>query len=234
MKKWVGIVLGLVLALILLFLFKAQVLRLAALPLVSSDNGHLQKADAILILGGAQDARSLGAIALYRGRAAPVILLANEQPLPIAEIGMDRTGTEVALEVLANFYRVPPQDIVVIGTSSNISYIDLLELQNSRGRQEFLCELDRVGYVSSTMEEAKALRLYAIASQARSVIIVTNPFHSRRVRRIFDKILGGAAQVQVSTINYPKFGPDNWWESEEGVIAFNNEWVKAVYYWMKY
>jgi len=236
LKRWwwfgsaglVGIVL------VVAFGMRVHLLRLAALPLISTDNGKLHRADAILILGGGQDTRTVGAVALYRAGLAPVILLANEEPLPFAGYGLARSGSEIAIEILTGVEQVPPQVIDIIGTSCSIDYASLERMSGRMSWGGLLCELDRFGFVTSTFEEAKALRLWCLANNARSVIIVTNPFHSRRVRWIFTKVLADEIDMQIATVDAHQYTPRNWWESEEGLIALNNEWVKMVYYWIKY
>lgn len=247
MKKWGRIIVGLVIALCLISVFRVQVLQLAAVPLISDDNDHLRKADAILVLGGGADTRPFKAAKLFRAGLAPFLLVANELPLPIAELGFDRTGSEMTLQLLTQIERVPPDAVVVIGLAGSISLSHLRSgeigaAEEAPGGEErgvypddrMECPLQQIGYVSSTFEEAKALYRWCRVYGAKSVIIVTNPFHSRRVRFVFDKVLKNAVQVQMATVDYHKFTPSDWWQSEEGLVTFNNEWIKTVYYWMKY
>ena len=99
---------------------------------------------------------------------------------------------------------------------------------------ELTRKLEAIGYVTSTFEEAKALRHWCEENKARSVIVVTNSFYGHRVSRIFGRVLGDRIRVQVATAECKKYSARDWWKSEEGLIAFNNEWIKTLYYWFRY
>lgn len=65
--------------------------------------------------------------------------------------------------------------------------------------------------------------------------IHTGAFHTRRVRWIFAKELRDTkTQIHVVAIDPLRYRINDWWQHEEGVIAFQNELVKLPYYWLKY
>jgi uncharacterized SAM-binding protein YcdF (DUF218 family) len=67
------------------------------------------------------------------------------------------------------------------------------------------------------------------------VIIVTSDLHSRRARFIFKKVLSGSpVQVMLAPISDRKYGANDWWKQEEGLIGCQNEYLKLVYYHLKY
>ena len=210
------------------YVSRTQLLTCAALPLVSTDNGHLRKADAVMVLGGGSDTRSFEAARVFRDELAPVLLLANQEPGRAAELGLDRSGTEITLDVLTKIVGIPPDKIVLIGTRGEARWSD------QAGQGKLLEEWRALGFVTSTFEEAKTLQRWCEAHGAGSVIVVTNTLYSRRVRRIFRKVLGDTIHLQVATTDSLKFNDEDWWRTEEGLIAVNNEWVKTVYYWVKY
>ena len=89
--------------------------------------------------------------------------------------------------------------------------------------------------VVKTYDESKAVRAWIEKTGAKSIIIPTDPFHTRRVRWVFSKQLRDAkTQIHVVAINPTRYRADNWWWHEEGWVAFQNEVVKFLYYRLKY
>ena len=89
--------------------------------------------------------------------------------------------------------------------------------------------------VTSTYDESLALRDWAKASGAKNVIVISDPFPSRRVRWLFSKYLNPSG-THVITRAAPalEYASTNWWQHEEGLIAFENELIKYGYYRIKY
>ena len=72
-------------------------------------------------------------------------------------------------------------------------------------------------------------------TRANSVIIPTEDFHPRRVRWLFRKMLApGPATVEVEPIANPEYSTSNWWQTEAGLVTFQNEVIKYLYYRFKY
>ena len=89
--------------------------------------------------------------------------------------------------------------------------------------------------VTSTRDEALALKTWVTANNAHSVVIPTDLFHTRRVRWIFQKALRTTrTEVHVAAIDPPRYSVSNWWRVEDGLIAFQNEVVKSGYYRLMY
>ncbi len=88
---------------------------------------------------------------------------------------------------------------------------------------------------TSTWEEAGAILDHAATHGLDTIIIVSTDFHLRRIKRVFRKRLEGRPITVVvrpaASLNYD---PARWWESEEGLLMVNNEYVKSMYYWLKY
>ena len=85
------------------------------------------------------------------------------------------------------------------------------------------------------MDEAKALLVYSREHPLRKVIIVTSDLHSRRARYTFRKVLSGTGvKIMMAPISDLKYGADNWWQLEDGVIGLQNEYLKLAYYYIKY
>lgn len=88
---------------------------------------------------------------------------------------------------------------------------------------------------TSTLEESQEVRAWAEAQGIPEVTVLSSRFHTGRVKRVFSKTFDGS-KVQVYTAGAPALGynEDEWWKSEEGLIMVNNEYIKSLYYLLKY
>lgn len=88
---------------------------------------------------------------------------------------------------------------------------------------------------TSTFEEAEAIIAHALQAGYTNIAIVSTEFHLRRVRRVFRKrAKGTAVAVHVVAAASQSYDSARWWESEEGLLMVNNEYVKLLYYWLRY
>jgi len=85
----------------------------------------------------------------------------------------------------------------------------------------------------STYDEAVNVRQLAQAHGWRSLIVVTDPLHTRRAARTFRALLPGVS-VTVSAAPDPRYDPARWWESEHGLVGVFNEILKLGFYWARY
>ena len=89
--------------------------------------------------------------------------------------------------------------------------------------------------MTSTFDEAAALRIYIESHEIKSVILLTSLFHTRRARWVFEKELNGLpVRLEVAGAPHIGFNAGNWWTSEDGLIYVNNETIKLFFYWFKY
>ena len=91
-----------------------------------------------------------------------------------------------------------------------------------------------VAFSAGGVNDAVA-RQWAERNAASAFIIPTEMFSARRVRWIFQRELSGRGV----TIEVPSFEPlsytrGEWWKAEQGVVAFQNEVLKYIYYRLKY
>ncbi len=88
---------------------------------------------------------------------------------------------------------------------------------------------------TSTYEEFKALLAYSIENDLDTVMVISTPFHLRRINRVFRKPFRKAG-ITVLLHGAPSstFHEGTWWQAEDGLIMLNNEYVKLLYYWLKY
>jgi hypothetical protein len=86
---------------------------------------------------------------------------------------------------------------------------------------------------SSTADEAATLSRWARDNQVTSFIIPIEVFSTRRVRFIFEREMPKLA-FRVDAVEPPQYSRTDWWRSTPGLIAFQNEVVKYIYYRIRY
>lgn len=170
------------------------------------DEDKADTAEVMFVLGGSSYDRGNEAAALYnKGYAQKIVC----------------TGGNIPKLLLA----LPVEDY----TEAEITAIDLYRNGIDSGSVEILPKS------TSTFEECTAIVNYCRNNHIFKAIVVTDKFHTNRVRNIIDQlngdstvtflILGAASSV---------YDEEMWWQSEEGLIMVNNEFVKTVYYFFKY
>ena len=88
--------------------------------------------------------------------------------------------------------------------------------------------------VAGTYEEAQLVRQYAEENKLRSVLIVTSGYHSRRALWVFSRVFRDTG-IRVGLIGVASgIKPGTWWLSIEGWRRVPAEYVKMVYYVIKY
>jgi uncharacterized SAM-binding protein YcdF (DUF218 family) len=168
-------------------------------------NEPVAKADAIVILGGGLENRPFAAAKLFEAGAAPKILYMDVKLSPSEEIGVTMAEAEVTHRILLS-KGIPDAAMTKIGRS-----------------------------VASTYDESKAVEAWIEKTGAKSIIIPTDMFHTRRVRWLFHKELGDTkADIHVVAVDPRRYKVTDWWQHEEGLIAFQNEIIKFIYYRIKY
>jgi uncharacterized SAM-binding protein YcdF (DUF218 family) len=161
------------------------------------------KADAIVLLGGGIQFRPFEAARLYQQGLAPRILVMNSELTETDREELTIPWQEMAQRILVR-KGVPRAAIEVAGKD-----------------------------LASTYEEACTVRDWCKTSQAHVLLIPTGPFHARRVRWVFRKVLRGS-DVQIRVLALPSEHFSDWWRHEDSLIDFNNEVVKFGRYLWKY
>ena len=89
--------------------------------------------------------------------------------------------------------------------------------------------------VLSTYGEAQAVREWAGIRQAKSMVLPTDIFSTRRVRWIFNRVLRPMGiRATVYAAAPPGYSVDDWWKHRAGWAAFRNELIKYAYYRLRY
>jgi uncharacterized SAM-binding protein YcdF (DUF218 family) len=165
----------------------------------------LEKADAIVVLGGGVDYRPFAAARLYKSGWAPKILIMDVSLSRTEAMGLREPERAVTRQVLLH-EGVPVDAIVQVGQS-----------------------------VKNTFDESRAVREWASTNGATRLLVVTESFHTRRARWVFRRqFRGTATAVEMSATSSEEYQPNNWWRHEQGLINFENEWFKLPYYWLKH
>lgn len=160
------------------------------------------RSDRMLVLAG-EPARFVYAAELYRQGYAPQIYVSKPARLRSYEI-LDEL--QVPFPRLEDVYRAI---LVRKGVSEqHIHYLGESLL--------------------STAEEARAMRELQAASNRKSLLIVTSPYHVRRVKMVFHDALPGVAIVVVAT-PYERF-PAKWWTDQDTARNVLLEVAKIVFY----
>jgi uncharacterized SAM-binding protein YcdF (DUF218 family) len=171
------------------------------------DSQPLEPADLIFVLNGDYNTRPFRAAELYRQGLAPLILIARSEETPTTELGLVPNETDIAVRVMEQ-EGVPPERILVLPVA---------------------------GGVTSTFDEAVALRHYLEVGGQGRVLLVTSAFHSRRALWIFRRELAGLpVRLEMAAVPYLHFDQTNWWRNENGLITLNNEYIKLFYYFVTY
>jgi len=88
---------------------------------------------------------------------------------------------------------------------------------------------------TSSQEEAAIIKSYCLEHGLESITIISGQYHLRRLRMTYDEVFSDTPiQVYFHAAIEKDFNPDTWWHSESGLIYTNNEYLKILYYWIKY
>jgi uncharacterized SAM-binding protein YcdF (DUF218 family) len=166
---------------------------------------ELAHADAIVVLGGSIDVRPFAAADLYQRGFADKILVANVQLSRAEVLGFVPSHTENNRSVLLQL-GIPAAAVATFGKD-----------------------------VSSTQQEAAAVREWASSSHAKRIIVPTEIFAARRTRWIFKHELAPiGVEVIVHALPPQDYTLADWWRHRYGLIDFNNELIKYLYYRARY
>ncbi len=161
-------------------------------------------ADAVAVFGGGLDDRPFAAAAYYGQGLVKKVLVSDVDPSPAESIGALPSHTAANRAVLIKL-GVPEADIASFGR-----------------------------HLANTHDEVLALHDWALRTGARSIIVPTEIFSTRRVRWMLHVVFGDTVAISVPALDPVKYRDDDWWKHEAGLLSFQNEIVKYLFYRFKY
>ena len=162
-------------------------------------------AELIYLLGGDIHSRPGMAALLYRQGLAPKILLARARDSEATRIGALPNETDATIRML-----------VLLGVP-----------------EEAIVTLNPAGGVSSTTAEAVELRRYLLRNPADRVVVVTSAYHTRRARwQLHRKVDDLPVEIRMVSVGDPRFDENSWWRSEDGMLAYGQEYLKFIHNWV--
>jgi hypothetical protein len=164
----------------------------------------LTPVDVIAVLGGGLNERPFAAADIYRTGLANRIIVSQVAQERYAKLGIPG-HTDLNRMVLLKL-GVPEAAIATFGQGNE-----------------------------STDDEAVALREWAVEHRISRIIIPSEIFFTRRVRWIFDREFArSAVHLEIAAFEPSKYSRAEWWKSNGGIIDFQNEFMKYLYYRLKY
>ena len=113
---------------------------------------------------------------------------------------------------------------------SELNRMLLLKLEVPEAAIEMFGQANR-----STRDEVSALKDWANQHRVARIVVPTEIFAARRVRWIFDReFAGSSVRVEIPSFEPPEYTRAEWWKTEMGMLAFQNEIMKYLYYRLKY
>ena len=88
---------------------------------------------------------------------------------------------------------------------------------------------------TSTLEEAQEVKAYCEANGLKRIGVLSSMMHTNRVRNVFEKEFE-SSEIELLIFGAPstRYDENQWWNSEEGMIMVNNEYMKLLYYLIKH
>ena len=167
-------------------------------------NDPVERADAVMVLGGGAQFRSFEAARMQREGLAAKVLFPHIKPGPAETNTVVSNETELIGRVLEH-ERIPVAAREQIGEN-----------------------------ITSTRDEVTALRAWADRNHARVIIVPTDPFHTRRLKSLTRSLFAGSpTRVLVTVVDPPGYRWQEWWRDERGIVAFQVEMIKSVLYTFK-
>ena len=167
----------------------------------------LERAAAIVILGGQPPYRAMEGASLYRGGWAPEIWLLSpvirEETKILWEMGIPWMEEERLNRMILERLEVPPPAIRVFPER-----------------------------VKNTVEEVRLISSLLREKGGRRVILVTSKVHTRRTAATWRAIVGKSPQAIVRFAKSDPFVPATWWRYTEDALAVVREAVGLLNVWV--
>lgn len=165
----------------------------------------VQPVDALYILSGNSFDRGEEAARLYHEGYAPLLVCLGGETNPALELyGIDDLTSTMTRGVLLRA-GVPAGDAVLLPEGT------------------------------STFEEFQAIVRHCKANGFQRIMVVSSLFHTRRIHTYFrTRLYLEGIELVLRGASESSFEEDEWWKEEPGLLFVNSEYIKMVYYWLKY
>ena len=110
-----------------------------------------------------------------------------------------------------------------------LPYEDAEARQIHQLRSLGVTDVVQISTIDGTESESQVLPRWCDKYHLRSVVVVAAKDHSRRLRRVLDRVMRGyPTRVTVRSARYSSFDPDRWWETRGGIRTEIIELQKLV------
>ncbi len=91
-----------------------------------------------------------------------------------------------------------------------------------------------IPYGTSTKEESDTILGFSLANNYKTIIIVSDHFHLRRIDNLVTKRFEKEGiKVILRGAESSMYKKEVWWKYEQSLIMVNNEYIKLMYYFLK-
>jgi hypothetical protein len=148
-------------------------------------------------------------------RSDVVVVTSDAGPgglLEAADLVHRGTATRVAV------FSDPPGDAEREFTRRGVPYEDRAARSIRQLRFLGVANVEQIPQtVAGTENEGRVLPGWSAQRAFRSVVVVSTPDHSRRLRRVLRRVMKGhQTKVMVRVARYSDFDPDRWWQTRGG------------------
>jgi uncharacterized SAM-binding protein YcdF (DUF218 family) len=204
LRKFLIITGTLLFILLIVFVARRPIMRSLGNYLIEED--ELSKCEALFVLSGNPNDRSLEAARLLKTGYAPYVICTGEVIPRLFEVIGDTTTDEADLSRIA-----------LLKAGVNDSNIVVLHIG------------------TSTREESIAILEYCKQKGLKKIMLVSDKFHTNRIDYAFRDLYENAG-IELVLRGCPStaYSEDVWWAEEAGLLMVNNEYIKLIYYHLKH
>ena len=163
-----------------------------------------EQADAIFVLSGSPVDRAYKAASLFNKGYAPYVVTTGSSIPPIYSVIDLKMNESELSKIVLKRTGIPSNRIIVYP------------------------------FGTSTRQEYKRIKKICLERKWNKIIVVSDKFHTRRIRYTFKKKLL-QANIECLIVGAPslRYLESVWWKSESGLLMVNNEYIKLMYYWLR-
>jgi hypothetical protein len=173
-------------------------------------------------------------------RAAGWALVVDEPvaPADIIVVAVDADGAGVleaadlvhsGIATRVAVFADPPDSVDREFIRRGVPYEDAAARSVRQLRSLGVTGIEQIPSVTGTEDQAQVLLAWCDQHRFRSLVVVSNRDHSRRVRRVLHRSLKGhQTRVTVRVARHSAFDPDRWWETRDGIRTELTEFQKLL------